>query len=285
LPDLVFVVLYLQMPDTTNTATLTRLFKRPDARLGKKWIDSVDDGWTDAALHRVVLAKGTLSASKTKEMYGHYRTKTQMRGLKGPYWHTDAAVALEKETCRLNIPLLDTQNRLNQLRTDKIGGLLVVTKVADMEGKNIPFLTVLAAPSAATFNTMTGDAGVIFDDIWDATVLEAFKPDLVTTTVHCPLMGAQEGFSRCLELKPTVVGILQDAQPFLLPTGELTCDMVIKDNVNYPRTIFLPEVCNLPIGMRWPVDIGFPDFLSSISKQHSEEWERFSRLVSWHLTR
>ena len=49
-----------------------------------------------------------------------------------------------------------------------------------------------------------------------------------------------------------MVGILQDAQPFLIPTGELTCDMC------------LPEVCNLPIGMRWLVDIGFPDFLSSV---------------------
>jgi hypothetical protein len=77
------------MSDSTSAATLARLFKGPVARLGEKWIDSVIEGWTDAALHRRVLDTGTLGASKTKEMYGHFRTKTQMRGLAGPYWKED----------------------------------------------------------------------------------------------------------------------------------------------------------------------------------------------------
>ena len=62
--------------------------------------------------------------------------------------------------------------------------------MADKAGKNVPFLTLLAAPSVATFNLTTGDTGVILDDIWEDTVLEEFKPHLDTTQVHCPVMGA-----------------------------------------------------------------------------------------------
>ena len=69
------------MLDATSAATLTRLFKGPDAKLGKTWIEAVDVGWADAALHHMVLVNGTLCALKTKEMYGLYCTNTWMRGL------------------------------------------------------------------------------------------------------------------------------------------------------------------------------------------------------------
>ena len=134
------------MSDTSTSATLTRLFQGPDASLGKKWTDSVPSGWMEAALHRVVLAKGTLNASKTKEMYGHYRTKTQVRGIPGPYWTPDPAAVVKSETLRLNTAVLDVTQRLQQLRTDNIGGILVVTRVADATGGGTPFLTILAAP-------------------------------------------------------------------------------------------------------------------------------------------
>ena len=58
--------------------------------------------------------------------------------------------------------------------------------------------------------------------------------------------------------------ILQDAQPLFIPEGEIMCENVKVAGTIYPRTIFLPEVCNFPVGMRWPVDIGFNDFKSSI---------------------
>ena len=116
----------------------------------------------------------------------------------------------------------------------------------------------------STFNALTGDVGVILDDIWDDTVLAAFAPNLVLTDTHCPMIGAQEGFSRSTKITTSVISLLQDAQPYFLPEGELTCALVSKHGVQYPRTLFFPEVCIMPIGMRWPIDIDFPDFLSSI---------------------
>jgi hypothetical protein len=155
------------------------------------------------------------------------------------------------EIRRLNNTTLNVVQRLKQLRMDTIGGILLVTQVVDAkDGKEIPFLTVLAAPSATTFNETTGDVGMILDDIWEPSVLQALHPDLDTSVVHCSVVGAQEDFSRSLSFKASVVGILQDAQPLFLPEGKLMCTREVpKDNMFYPRAIFLPEVCNMPIGI------------------------------------
>jgi hypothetical protein len=75
------------MTEETTAASLTRLFKGPAAKMGTTWTDTVTTGWTEASLHHLVMTKGTLSTAKTKDMYGHVRTKTQMRGITGsPYW-------------------------------------------------------------------------------------------------------------------------------------------------------------------------------------------------------
>jgi hypothetical protein len=49
-----------------------------------------------------------------------------------------------------------------------------------------------------------------------------------------------------------------------MPTGELMGETVMLEAADYPCTIFLPEVCNLPTGMRWPLEVGFSDFAASI---------------------
>ena len=125
------------------------------------------------------------------------------------------------EIKKLNTTTLDVIDHLKQLRTDKNGGILLVTQVADeKEGKGVPFITILAAPSTTTFNATTGEAGMILDDIWDPLVLKAFHPELDTSMVHCPVVGAQEGFSRSSSFKANVIGILQDAQPLFLPEND-----------------------------------------------------------------
>ena len=193
----------------TSSAIVARLFRAPDALLGSEWLDSVASGWTDTSLHRNVIESGTLSATKTKELYGHFITKTAMKGTTGTYWLQKPQDTVREEAKRLNVPVVDTQKRLQQLRTDKIGGILLVTQIMTSDGMGIPFITVLAAPSLATVNLQTGDAGVLLEDIWDDTILSAFKPDLVMSDVHCPLIGAQEGFSRSLKVDPKVISLLQ----------------------------------------------------------------------------
>jgi hypothetical protein len=263
----------------TSSAIVARLFRAPDALLGSEWLDSVASGWTDTSLHRHVIESGTLSATKTKELYGHFITKTAMKGTTGTYWLQKPQDTVREEAKRLNVPVVDTQKRLQQLRTDKIGGILLVTQIMTSDGMGIPFITVLAAPSLATVNLQTGDAGVLLEDIWDDTILSAFKPDLVMSDVHCPLIGAQEGFSRSLKVDPKVISLLQDGYPLFLPEGELTCTMVTHGDMTLPRAIFLPEVCNLPIGMRWPVSIGLQEFLSSIQGAYGQASGNFHQTL------
>jgi hypothetical protein len=86
----------------------------------------------------------------------------------------------------------------------------------------------------------------------------------VTSTAHCPVLAAQEGYSRDPSLKTIVDNILLDSQPLLLPEGELIGATVQHREDTFLRAFYLPEVCNLPLGLRWPTDIGFPEFAASI---------------------
>jgi hypothetical protein len=75
-----------------------------------------------------------------------------MKGIAGHYWMPDPLDFVQEETIQLNTITVDSQQRLQQLRTDKIGGLLVVTMIVTATGNGIPFLMVLVAPSVVTFN-------------------------------------------------------------------------------------------------------------------------------------
>jgi hypothetical protein len=61
--------------------------------------------------------------------------------------------------------------------------------------------------------------GVILKDIWDASILEDFQPDVKMEDPHCPIIGAQEGFSINPKMDPKVISLLQDAQPLFFPEG------------------------------------------------------------------
>jgi hypothetical protein len=86
------------------------------------------------------------------------------------------------ELVRLNLTPVNADKHLNQLWIYKVGGILLVTMVLDVDGTpSGPFITILAALSMATHAPPLSDKnGVLFDDVWDATVLERFKPTLVT---------------------------------------------------------------------------------------------------------
>jgi hypothetical protein len=115
-------------------ASLTRLFRASDAMLGKVWLESVSSGWTSESLHSLVVTNGTISAAKTREIYGHFRTKTQMKSIPSPYSPLAPVPLVKKEMVRLNLTDLDVEERLNQLRTEKVGGMLLVTTVMNEDG-------------------------------------------------------------------------------------------------------------------------------------------------------
>jgi hypothetical protein len=81
---------------------------------------------------------------------------------------------------------------------------------------------------------------------------------------HCPLLGAHAGFSRASDLQPGLVDLLHDSQPLFFPAGKYVSQQISVGAEVYLRSIYLPEVCNVPLGMRCPVDIGWDDFLASL---------------------
>jgi hypothetical protein len=97
-----------------------------------------------------------------------------MKGIPSPYWLTDPGSMAKKELVRLNPADRDVDGRLTQLRTDRVRGILLVTKVVNEDGThNLPFLTVVAAaPPVATFTKPLHDNGVLYEDVWEVEVLD-----------------------------------------------------------------------------------------------------------------
>jgi hypothetical protein len=78
------------------------------------------------------------------------------------------------------------------------------------------------------------------------------------------MLAAQEGFSQLV--KPTgPTEFLNDAQPLFFP---LAGTAKTKQGIIY-QAIFLPEVCNIHLGLLWPASINFNDFYASIKSLKS----------------
>jgi hypothetical protein len=198
-------------------------------------------------------------------MYGHFRSKTQMKSVPGRYWQENPTPGIQTEVERLNAPDLDAASRLRLLRTGSVGGILVVTRLYDSTGPTtVPFLTILAAPAVTTYDETSVDQGVILEDLWDDSALAGFDPTLDAPGTNCPVLAAQEGFSRDPTLTSNIESLLVDAQPLLIPEGQKLGGIVTLDDESYPLPFLLPEVCNFPLGMRWPLDISFLDLATSI---------------------
>jgi hypothetical protein len=120
---------------------------------GTDWVDLVDVGLSDTCLHCLVVSNGTLSAVKTRGMYRHFCTKTQMKHMSGCYWKEAPIPALKKDTIDLNDPTLSPSSRLHLLWTGSVGGLLIVTQLFNKNGETTgAFITILAAPLVMTYH-------------------------------------------------------------------------------------------------------------------------------------
>jgi hypothetical protein len=127
-----------------------------------------------------------------------------------------------------------------------------------------PFITVIVAPLMVAYNKHTGDAGLLYNDIWDTTVLEAFQSALDLFVPHCP----------CWEPRKVSCGIVNYNLDYWTYSMILSLFSFQKGNllVNRFRLAWTPisgrftylEVCNIPFSMCWPMHIGLDAFLASI---------------------
>jgi hypothetical protein len=106
----------------TAAVLLGQLFKGANAPMGISWVDSVNTGWSELSLHRLVVSNGTLRAAKTRDVYGHFRTATQMQRINGTYWRKGVGMPLTAAALALSKAGLPPPDRLSQLRTAAVGG-------------------------------------------------------------------------------------------------------------------------------------------------------------------
>jgi hypothetical protein len=76
------------------------------------------------------------------------------------------------------------------------------------------------------------------------------------------LLVAAEGFSRQVKL-PSTVEFITDSQPLFIPFGEQLWAPVMTLPGTTTQAFFLPEVCDLLLGLVWPTSIRFNDMHAS----------------------
>jgi hypothetical protein len=91
----------------------------------------------------------------------------------------------------------------------------------ETEPTTVPFITILVARTAvATYAEASAEHGVILDNIWDESALAGFDCSLVLSDVNCPILAAQEGYSRAVNITSRTESLLLHAQPLLIPEGQ-----------------------------------------------------------------
>jgi hypothetical protein len=158
-----------------TVSSFNGLFGDADGLLGSVYLDGIAPTLSMTSLHRLVVTKGLIKTSRAKSTHGHWRTKTQCKS--DPdlnYWKSPVALSasLNKTVQALNpTTLATTTSRLEALRTDTVGCILLVTQCinsANSTKPDPPVITLVAAPSVATFKsppTPEEAPGVIYDDL------------------------------------------------------------------------------------------------------------------------
>ena len=197
-----------------------------------------------------------------------------MNKVPGKYWQPEPSLSalIQQESLRLNPqPPSNPLERLKALRSDDIGGLLVVTQQFAPDGVSTePYITIVAAPSLATLGILDAahPPGLVYSEFWDEEVLASYALPAAPGP-HCPFMAAAEGFSRKVKL-PGIVDLLTDSQPLFFAHGKQTAAIVPTTSGVHYRAFYLPEVCGMPLGLVWPTTIGYENFLASIQCLRSD---------------
>jgi hypothetical protein len=184
------------------------------------------------------------------------------------YWKspTDLPAYMAYKVNELNPGTMTTSDsHLATMHIDTIGCILLV--IQDVSSNRPPIITLVVAPSMANINacSTSNPPGILLANIWANLVLQPFLDVVDMDQPHCPILAASEGF--LLAIAPVTPQLyIEDAQPFLFPTGKLFSEQVTigQGDPTY-QTIFLPEICSPPLGLRWPLDIDIKAFFESIT--------------------
>jgi hypothetical protein len=126
-----------------------------------------------------------------------------------------------------------------------------------------PIIMLVATPSLTTLGVLDKDdkPGIFLANIWDTSVVIFFGPNFDPKIAHCPLLAAI-----LHNPEPDSSGLLgHDANPISIPEGKLEGSTATIDPSHTTYQAFLlPKICTPPIGLAWPLNIGFDAFVDNI---------------------
>jgi hypothetical protein len=160
--------------------------------------------------------------------------------------------------------------RLQLLRAHPIGGILAVVAHWNCETGSFgsPIVRVLASPAVATLGSFsaTDRPGCNLSEVWD--LAEPPFDQMPSSKYSCPLLVSAGGFSRGIK-NLTIQAYLEGTAPLFIPSGEEVAGIISYDTSVFIRSIFLPTVSQMPIGMSWKLEGLTVDLLQeSLSKMH-----------------
>jgi hypothetical protein len=83
------------------------------------------------------------------------------------------------------------------------------------------------------------------------------------------MLAAKEGFSHNIKLPGAITEFLNDAKPLFFPLGEHMAGTAKTKQGTLYQAFCLPEVCNMPLGLLWPISINYDDFYASVKSLKS----------------
>jgi hypothetical protein len=159
----------------------------------------------------------------------------------------ELAAHIKQESKHLNLfPMLDPIAPLAMWHCDLVGGLLLVTQQFAKDSTFAPpYITVLvAALTLATLGSflVMDPPSFAYSDFWDDSLLCPYVYD-IDDNDHCPLLVATK-----VKL-PSTIEFFTDLQPLFIPFGEQLLARVMTPTGTTTRAFFLPEVCDLLLGL------------------------------------
>jgi hypothetical protein len=114
-----------------SAEALQRLFLAPGAPLAQAWLQTSKIPLSADSSHLLTIALQVPPAAKARSVYGHGRTARQMHKVSGTYWSPGLELTdrTKQESKPLNhIPMLAPLARMDTLRCNSVGGILLVTQ-------------------------------------------------------------------------------------------------------------------------------------------------------------
>lgn len=246
------------MPVTTSS--FAAAFKADGPR-GVAFFSSISPPGKDFTLHALLLDSNMKAPTMTQlsQSMGHRVSKAVQGQLAVSDVFLPASQRLDyvkNQFEMLNDATVDGVARLQSLHDFPVGAVLIVSKGAG----EIPFITIVATPTITPFGSSSVESSApIWEEAFESQVVEQF-----ITLANAPTHGVLGSMGWKTRLGGVIPreDLIPLSQPVMLTPHERFGSLEAAGEVFH--VLLLPELCSPPVGLFWPVDTKYDDFLKSL---------------------